>query len=210
MVNDVINSLGNMKLTEDEEEVIAISDEGRREEIESCSLSLIGKLLTSKPFNKRAALTSLRKAWGLEEGLQIVEVGSNLFQFKFHEEFDMERVVCGGPWSFDNQALMLRRWQKGMTARNVKFEHVSLWVQIWGAPFDMVTPTVASEVGKRLGVVEEVEKRQRQDGQNLFMRVRVALPISKPIRRGGFLASTEGERTWIMYKYERLPMFCHH
>lgn len=130
MVNDVINSLGNMKLTEDEEEVIAISDEGRREEIESCSLSLIGKLLTCKPFNKRAALTSLRKAWGLEEGLQIMEVGSNLFQFKFHEEFDMESVVRGGPWSFDNQALMLRRWQKGMTARNVKFEHVSLWVQI--------------------------------------------------------------------------------
>ena len=79
MADEVINSLENMKLTTEEEEVIAISDEGRKEEIESCSLSLIGKFLTCKPFNKRAALSTLRRAWGLEEGVQMVEVGSNLF-----------------------------------------------------------------------------------------------------------------------------------
>lgn len=62
--------------------------------------------------------------WGLEEGVQILEVGANLFQFKFNIEFDMERILKGGPWSFDNQALMLRRWQKGMIAANVKFNFV--------------------------------------------------------------------------------------
>ena len=96
-----------------------------------------------------------------------------------------------------------------MTAANVKFESVSLWLQIWGAPFDMVSPKVATEVGSRLGVVEEVEKRRRQDSQSLFMRVKVALPISKPIRRGGFLAGSDGQRTWVTFKYERLPLFCH-
>ena len=75
----------------------------------------------------------------------------------------MERVLKGGLWSFDNQALMLRKWQKGMTAKNVKFEMVSLWVQIWGAPFDMVSPKVAAEVGRRLGVVEEVKRKQKQE-----------------------------------------------
>ena len=117
--------------------------------------------------------------------VQIVEVGSNLFQFKFSTEFDKERVFKGGPWTFDNQALMLRRWQKGMIAMNVKFETISLWVQIWGTPFNMVSPKVAAEVGSRLGVVEEVETRQKQELQNLFMRVKVAIPISKPIWRGG-------------------------
>lgn len=104
---------------------------------------------------------------------------------------------------------MLCRWQRGMTAGNVKFESVSLWIQIWGAPFDMASPQVAAEVGRRLGEVEEVEKRRRQDTQNLFMRVKVAIPISKPIRRGGFLAGSEGQRTWVTFKYERLPLFCH-
>ena len=62
MAEDVIDSLENMKLTTEEEEIIEISDEGRLVEIESCNLSLIGKFLTCKPFNKRAATNIMRKA----------------------------------------------------------------------------------------------------------------------------------------------------
>ena len=57
MVDDVATGLGNMKLTSNEEEVILISDEGRLEALESCSLSLIGKFLTCKPFNKEQQRT---------------------------------------------------------------------------------------------------------------------------------------------------------
>ena len=97
MADDVINSLENMKLTADEEETIEIFDEGRRAEIESCTLSLIGKFLTCKPFNKKATKNTLRRAWGLDDKVQMVEVGSNLFQFKFNSEFDLERIFNGGP-----------------------------------------------------------------------------------------------------------------
>ena len=37
----------------------------------------------------------------------------------------------------------------------------------------------------------------------------MALPIAKPLRRGGFIAGSKGERHWVSFKYERLPMFCH-
>ena len=95
----------------------------------------------------------------------------------------MERILRGGPWTFDNQVLLLIRWQSGMTACNVKFDTASFWVQIWGASFDMISRKVAEEIGSRLGVVKDVEKRSKQDAPSFFMRVKVALPISKPIRR---------------------------
>lgn len=79
MADDVIIGLENMKLTADEEEVIEITDEGRLEEIKSCNLSLIGKFLTCKAFNKMAAKNTIRRAWGLENKLHILEVGPNLF-----------------------------------------------------------------------------------------------------------------------------------
>ena len=50
-----------------------------------------------------------------------------------------------------------------------------------GAPFDMFSPKVAMEVGRKMGVVEEVEKRQKQEAKSLFMKFKVSLPISKPI-----------------------------
>ena len=55
-----------------------------------------------------------------------MEVGSNLFLFKFKSEFEWDRVLSGGPWTFDYQVLMLCRWQLGMTVANVKFESVAL------------------------------------------------------------------------------------
>ena len=61
-----------------------------------------------------------------------------------------------------------------------------------------------------MGVVEEVEKRLKQDTPGLFMRVKVALPISKPLRRGAFVAGSSGQRTWVSFRYKRLALFCHH
>ena len=49
-------------------------------------------------------------------------------------------------------------------------------------------------MGGRLGEVVEVENRRKQDDLNYFMRVKMALLISKPLRRGGFLAGSDGER----------------
>ena len=120
-------------------------------------MSLIGKFLMCKPFNKMAAKNTIRRTWGVDDALEISKVGPNLFQFKFHFEFEMDRILRGGPWSFDNQLLMLQRWKKGMMVGNIKMVTMLLWVQIWGASFDMISPQVAKEVGGRLGVVEEVE-----------------------------------------------------
>ena len=44
-----------------------------------------------------------------------------------------------------------------MTVGNIRLESASLWVQVWDAPNDMVSPHVAREMGSRLGKVEEVE-----------------------------------------------------
>ena len=64
-----------------------------------------------------------------------------------------------------------------MAATNVMFESISLWVQIWGAPFDLRTSQVAEEVGNRLGRVLEVEKQRNNESQNFFMQVKVATPL---------------------------------
>uniref|UniRef100_A0A7N2LJS9 DUF4283 domain-containing protein n=1 Tax=Quercus lobata TaxID=97700 RepID=A0A7N2LJS9_QUELO len=145
MADEMANSMEKMKLTSEEEEVIEIFDEGRLEALESCNLSLIGKFVTCKPFNKMVAKNMIRSAWGVDDALEISKVGPNQFQFEFQSEFEMDRILRGGPWSFDNQLLMLQRWKKGMTVGNIRM-------------------------------------------------VRVALPISKPLKRGGFIAGTDGGR----------------
>nr|POF03402.1 hypothetical protein CFP56_69190 [Quercus suber] len=71
---------------------------------------------------------------------------------------------------------------------------------------------MSGEVGKELGnnirKFIEVDQRARQSDQARFMRIRVDLQLEKPLRRGGKIASVEGEKFWVNFRYERLPTFC--
>ena len=71
-----------------------------------------------------------------------------------------------------------------------------------------MTDEVGKEIGNELSHFIKVDKRSWQEDQAKFMRVRVDIPIEKPLRRGGHVANTEGERVWVTFKYERLPTFC--
>ena len=98
MAEDVIDSLENMKLTSKQEEVIALPDEGRKEEIESYALSLIGKFLTCKLFNKKVAQDTLRRAGGWTRECTLLKYGQICFNSSSRQSLSWSgclRVVHG-------------------------------------------------------------------------------------------------------------------
>lgn len=48
-----------------------------------------------------------------------------------------------------------------------------------------MTEEVGREIGNKVGQTIEVDKWSWQDGQAKFMRIKIDLPIDKPLRRGG-------------------------
>ena len=42
------------------------------------------------------------------------------------------------------------------------------------------------------------------------MRVKAALLLSKPLQKGAFLVGSNGQKSWITFKYEPLALFCHY
>ena len=134
--------------------------------------------------------------------LRIIEVGNNILQFKFNSMFQLEWVEKSGPWNFDNNLLLLYQWKKGMTSTNISFTHSPFWVQVWGLPFKHMSEEVGKNIGGKLGEVLEVDKRSLQTDQAKFIRIKVDLPIDKPLRRGGYINIEDGHRCWITFKYE--------
>ena len=75
--------------------------------LEECSLSLLGRFLTTRVFNQRAAKSMLRSVWRLGSDLRIVDVGDDLFQFKFTMESQLKWELANGPCSFEDHPLAL-------------------------------------------------------------------------------------------------------
>lgn len=108
-------------------------------------------------------------------------------------------VVHNGPWSFEGPTLLLKWWELGMIARTVTFQSIPFWLQIWGLPFDLINEEAATNIGGGLGRMVEVDTKPFSLKQACFLRVRVEIPLDKPICRGGFVSSPDGGQTkdWV-------------
>ena len=136
MEQEVLNNFQKLQLTKVEADNIVITNVARAELLEECSLSLFGRLLTDRQQNQRAFKNTLKTVWKMGLDLRIVEVGNNVWQFKFGSLCQLEWVERSGPWNFENNLLLLCWWRKGLTVSNISFTHAPFWVQVWGLPFE--------------------------------------------------------------------------
>ena len=140
--------------------------------------------------------------------LKIADVGDGLFRFRFKIRSQMEWVFDKGPWSFDNHLLVVRRREKGMTAQNITFPVVSLWVQVWGVPFELFNEEAVRDIGGGIGIVIVVDDKPFSLEQARFLRIRVEIPLTQPLRQDGPVVNLEGECSWVLFKYERIVGLC--
>ena len=141
--------------------------------------------------------------------LRILDVGKDILQFQFTSEYQMEWVERNGLWNFDDiNLLLLCQWKKGLSVSNISFTHSPLWVQVWGLPFENLSEEVGRDLGNSLGRYIEIDKRSWLLEQAKLMRIQVDLPLNKPLRKGGNVVNLNGSKTWVTFKFERLPCFC--
>jgi hypothetical protein len=63
-------------------------------------------------------------------------------------------------------------------------------------------------IGGKIGRYILRDPKAEMMDQSNFLRIRVDIPINKPLRRGGWVTSSEGVKIWVHYRYKRLPLFC--
>ena len=102
-------------------------------------------------------------------------------------------MLDNGPWAFDNNLLVLRRWEQGMSVFSRTLTHTQFWVQVWGLPFDLITPKIGTLVGNSMGRYLLVDGRTEQSKQAQFLRVKVEFPLHKPLHRGGVILPVQRE-----------------
>ncbi|KAL8481638.1 hypothetical protein ACS0TY_027955 [Phlomoides rotata] len=76
-----------------EEKIVRLTDEDGVE-IESSTKCLIGKVLSTKPFNAFGLLEYMKRAMNPPNGFTVKEIGKNLFSFQFRSQTDMLGVLA--------------------------------------------------------------------------------------------------------------------
>ena len=97
---DFIERIERIKLTSKEGEAILVRPTQWARTLEEYLNNIIGKFLTARPINLRAAKNLLRAVWKMGNDLKITDVGEGLFQYKFALESQLRWVMDNGPCEF--------------------------------------------------------------------------------------------------------------
>ncbi|KAL0392806.1 UNVERIFIED_CONTAM: hypothetical protein Sradi_2503400 [Sesamum radiatum] len=72
-----------------------------------------------------------------------------------------------------------------------------------------MTKEITTFIGNQLGIFRDVDPHRGGQGWGSYLRIRVGIDVSKPLRRIMKLRTVLGEESLISFTYERLPNFCY-
>lgn len=194
-------------ILEDEEEggILVGSDEVRQA---TSTFILVGRFLTDKNINFPAMQNVLAALWRPRKGVEIHELGGQRYSFVFHHRLDMEKVLEGGPWTFEQSLLLVHKLESTEDPHLVPLHTMDIWVHVYDLPQGMIRESIMQSVGNSIGRYVKSDSKNMDGMWKQFIRIRVKMDINKPLKRRMKLKREGGEWSWLNFKYERLSMFC--
>ncbi|MBA0601223.1 hypothetical protein Gorai_004407, partial [Gossypium raimondii] len=106
------------------------------------------------------------EAWQLheEDGLQksLYEyylIGCFLTASVFYRELDIDRVINGAPWMFNNHLLIFHRLKENDDLMQVPLVFSYFWVQIHDLPLRLFSKDIAKQFGNFFGAFVEYDAK---------------------------------------------------
>ncbi|XP_031091031.1 uncharacterized protein LOC115996027 [Ipomoea triloba] len=196
-----------LTIGDDDEGVIVEVEETPTPEVDYRFVA-VGRVVTDRPVKLVIFRDVMATAWRSMKGVMVRDLGANRFLFTFYCEQDVSRVLSDGPWTFDQNLVLLRRVVNGEDPMVVPLNKAAFWVQVHKLPTGFMSEKVAMVVGNYVGEFERADKRNFDAVERTFMRVRTQIDVLKPLRAKMKMRKPGGDWFWLELRYKRFPSFC--
>ncbi|KAK3192989.1 hypothetical protein Dsin_024299 [Dipteronia sinensis] len=146
------------------------------------ALCLVGKILTTKLVNRNVFVNVMNRIWRVDGGVEIEPIKGNIFAFFFKNAEDRQRVLNGGPWSFDRAIIVFEKPAGTGDVLDMKFNSVDFWVQVHNLLLLCMNEEIGMFLGKMIGKVRDIDL--------------------------SMITDISGKVTTMLLRYERLFDYC--
>jgi hypothetical protein len=102
---------------------------------------------------------------------------------------------------------VVKPWDRETDVHTIDFDHVPIWIQLWGLPPHCKTKQMGESIGALIGQVEASEFYE-YPGKKVIIKIKVAINIRNPILYGIHVGNPIDGTCWVDYRYEKLPQVC--
>lgn len=97
----------------DDDEGVVVEAEDIVQPVLDFRFAAVGRVVTDRPVKFVVFRDVMATAWRPEKGVHVRELGEQRFLFTFYKERDISRVVEEGPWTFEQNLVVMKRLTKG-------------------------------------------------------------------------------------------------
>lgn len=171
------------------------------------TMSVIGRILNPECQNMSDLILDMPRKWQMYERVRGVALSKEKFQFIFKYEHDLEEILNKGVHTFNQWSLVMERWVEKPPPDYL--QSIQVWVQLRNIPVNHYTLESITAFGEFAGRVVEVAYDPTKSQNKEYVRVRVRLDVSKPLRRSKVIILPSGDSVTIFYNYERVQKCCY-
>ncbi|MBA0577208.1 hypothetical protein Golob_025118 [Gossypium lobatum] len=169
----------------------------------------VGKIMATELPNREAMYRVFKSLWFTKEEVDFVALKDGVIIVKFGCQEDRSRILNLSPWIFDRCLFSLLSFEKGQDMESYEFHLVPFWLRIYNIPIKFIDRQTTLDVGNTIGELVAIDWKDRFGSWTEFMRLKVKIDVSKPLRRIIKFIDKDGIERISLLKYERLPDFCH-
>ncbi|MBA0605222.1 hypothetical protein Godav_017814 [Gossypium davidsonii] len=198
------DALANLRLLDDEEEAIQEDEGATNGAYQFC---LVGRCLTDSVAHFPSLRNTMADLWHPIGGICITKLGEKRYLFQFFNEVDIERVVAGKPWFFNNHLLILQKIPGGENPAALELNFTEFWIQVHELPPGLMTELMAKQFGDFCGKFIEYDTSIPSLGIQKFLHILIFLDVTAPLKRKKKVLIRKPMIVYARFKYEKLSLF---
>ncbi|KAL8473720.1 hypothetical protein ACS0TY_030534 [Phlomoides rotata] len=200
-------NFADLSLASGEEEEILHDDGDESEDCNTQDHCLVGRFLTQQSVNFMSMKNLMATVWRPMRGVTIWSIGEGRYLFQFFHFLDVQIVMAGSPWFFNNHPLIIHLLRKGEHQLWVSLNNLPFWVHIYDLPHGFISEKVGIQLGNFLGKFLEYDKSNHGAAWLNYVRIRVEIDTSIQLKRWKKIAKKSGEPFLVTFKYKKLGIF---
>lgn len=122
-----------------------------------------------------------RIMWKVKGSLETIDLGQNVFLFRFSVQDDYERTLFGGPWFVLDHYLMLTKWKPNFRPSIHSFESMVVWLRFPELPVEYYDKQALFEIDAVAGKPIRVDYATDRLTRARYARVCVEINLSQPL-----------------------------
>lgn len=200
---EVVNEVEREVEVEEEEEEEYAFEEDEEAMNTPVKWMAIARYYSGQEFKTWILFSELSKVWGQSQPVPVRELRDNRFLVEFDSEWLWRKVVHGGPWTFQGDAVIFVDYDGMKRFSEVVIDSLPLWIRFYDVPTGMMSDRFMSKLGEKIGKVMEIGEA-RMD----YKRVRVDFPLGKAILPAVRINVKGHGLLEFLVRYENIPHFC--